>query len=80
MAETSLDENFVRVLSVFKMLLPQFLFICRWIVQNYTIQRQIKRNGGRTIQVFILCDSKKIKKKKKRERRFYDIQRNEPAN
>jgi hypothetical protein len=28
-------------------LLPPFLFICRWIVQFYTIQRQIKRNGGR---------------------------------
>jgi hypothetical protein len=27
-------------------ILPPFLFICRWIVQNYTIQRQIKRNGG----------------------------------
>jgi hypothetical protein len=27
-------------------LLPPFLFICRWIVQNYTIPRQIKRNGG----------------------------------
>jgi hypothetical protein len=26
--------------------LPPFLFICRWIVQNYTIQRQIKINGG----------------------------------
>jgi hypothetical protein len=26
--------------------LPPFLFICRWIVQFYTIQRQIKRNGG----------------------------------
>jgi hypothetical protein len=29
-----------------KIILPPFLFICRWIVQNYTIQRQIKRNGG----------------------------------
>jgi hypothetical protein len=27
-------------------LLPPFLFICRGIVQFYTIQRQIKRNGG----------------------------------
>jgi hypothetical protein len=27
-------------------ILPPFLFICRWIVQFYTIQRQIKRNGG----------------------------------
>jgi hypothetical protein len=26
--------------------LPPFLFINRWIVQNYTIQRLIKRNGG----------------------------------
>jgi hypothetical protein len=31
-------------------LLPPFLFICRWIVQFYTIQRQIKRNGGSTMQ------------------------------
>jgi hypothetical protein len=29
-------------------ILPPFLFICRWIVQFYTIQRQIKRNGGST--------------------------------
>jgi hypothetical protein len=26
--------------------LPPFLFISRWIVQNCTIQRLIKRNGG----------------------------------
>jgi hypothetical protein len=31
------------------MILPPFLFICRWIVQFYTIQRQIKRNGRSTI-------------------------------
>jgi hypothetical protein len=30
-------------------ILPPFLFICRWIVQFYTIQRQIKRNGGSII-------------------------------
>jgi hypothetical protein len=29
-------------------ILPPCLFICRWIVQFYTIQRQIKRNGGST--------------------------------
>jgi hypothetical protein len=29
-----------------KLVLPPFLFISRWIVQNYTIQRLIKRNGG----------------------------------
>jgi hypothetical protein len=29
---------------------PQFLFIYRWIVQNYAIQRQIKRNGGKSIE------------------------------
>jgi hypothetical protein len=29
-------------------LLPPFLFISRWIVQNCTIQRLIKRNGGST--------------------------------
>jgi hypothetical protein len=34
-----------------KVVLPLFLFICRWIVQNYTIQRQIKRNGGSTYRV-----------------------------
>jgi hypothetical protein len=28
--------------------LPPFLFIRRWIVQNCTIQRLIKRNGGST--------------------------------
>jgi hypothetical protein len=28
--------------------LPPFLFISRWIVQNCTIQRLIKRNGGST--------------------------------
>jgi hypothetical protein len=33
-----------------KMLLTPFLFICRWIVQNYTIQRQIKRNGESNMQ------------------------------
>jgi hypothetical protein len=27
-------------------ILPPFLFICRCIVKFYTIQRQIKRNGG----------------------------------
>jgi hypothetical protein len=27
---------------------PTFLFISRWIVQNCTIQRLIKRNGGRS--------------------------------
>jgi hypothetical protein len=27
-------------------ILPPFLFICRWIVQFCTIQRHIKRNGG----------------------------------
>jgi hypothetical protein len=27
-------------------ILPPFLFISRWIVQNCTIQRLIKRNGG----------------------------------
>jgi hypothetical protein len=27
-------------------IIPQFLFISRWIVQNCTIQRLIKRNGG----------------------------------
>jgi hypothetical protein len=26
--------------------LPPFLFSCRWIVQFCTIQRQLKRNGG----------------------------------
>jgi hypothetical protein len=30
------------------MILPPFLFICRWIVQFCTIERQIKRNGGST--------------------------------
>jgi hypothetical protein len=29
-----------------KLVLPPFLFISRWIVKNYTIQRLIKRNGG----------------------------------
>jgi hypothetical protein len=28
------------------LILPPFLFISRWIVQNCTIQRLIKRNGG----------------------------------
>jgi hypothetical protein len=32
------------------MVLPLFLFICRWIVQNCTIPRQIKRNGGSTLK------------------------------
>jgi hypothetical protein len=31
-----------------RMLLPRFLFSCRWIVQFCTIQRQLKRNGGST--------------------------------
>jgi hypothetical protein len=35
---------------VWLVLLPPFLFICRWIVKFYTIQRQIKRNGGSTTQ------------------------------
>jgi hypothetical protein len=34
-----------------KLILPPFLFICRGIVQNYTIQRQIKRNGWSTCRV-----------------------------
>jgi hypothetical protein len=37
--------------SIF-ILLPPFLFICSWIVQFYTIQRQIKRNGGSTLFLF----------------------------
>jgi hypothetical protein len=36
----------VNLLASTYLILPPFLFICRWIVQNYTIQRQIKRNGG----------------------------------
>jgi hypothetical protein len=36
---------------VTKDILTAFLFICRWIVQNYTIQRQIKRNGGSIFQI-----------------------------
>jgi hypothetical protein len=32
-----------------KMVLPPFLFIGRGIVQFYTIQRQIKRNGGSSL-------------------------------
>jgi hypothetical protein len=35
-----------RALLTASLILPPFLFICRWIVQFYTIQRQIKRNGG----------------------------------
>ncbi|PWZ45008.1 (DL)-glycerol-3-phosphatase 1, mitochondrial [Zea mays] len=31
-----------------RMLLPPFLFSCRWIIQFCTIQRQLKRNGGST--------------------------------
>jgi hypothetical protein len=37
-----------------KRVLPPFLFIYRWIVQNYTIQRQIKRNGGSTYLVYCM--------------------------
>jgi hypothetical protein len=33
-----------------KIILSPFLFICRWIVQFYTIQRQIKRNGGSILE------------------------------
>jgi hypothetical protein len=29
-----------------RLVLPPFLFSCRWIVQFCTIQRQLKRNGG----------------------------------
>jgi hypothetical protein len=39
-------------------IIPQFLFISRWIVQNFTIQRLIKRNGGSTylsINIYSLC-------------------------
>jgi hypothetical protein len=32
-------------------ILPPFLFIRRWIVQNCTIQRLIKRNGGSICQL-----------------------------
>jgi hypothetical protein len=31
------------------LVLPPFLFSCRWIVQFYTIQRQLKRNGWSTM-------------------------------
>jgi hypothetical protein len=30
--------------------LPPFIFISRWIVQNFTIHRLIKRNGGSIVQ------------------------------
>jgi hypothetical protein len=33
------------------LLLPPFLFISRWIVQFYTIQRLIKRNRGSTLEL-----------------------------
>jgi hypothetical protein len=33
----------------FVVVLPLFRFSCRWIVQNWTIQRQLKRNGGSII-------------------------------
>jgi hypothetical protein len=41
--------------NVSNMLLPPFLFICCWIVQNYTIQWQIKRNGGSIIVSLFFC-------------------------
>jgi hypothetical protein len=37
-------------------ILHSFLFICRWIVQNYTIQRHIKRNGGSIYYHKSLCE------------------------
>jgi hypothetical protein len=40
------------MIYIYYVVLPPFLFICRWIVQFYTIQRQIKRNGGST---YICC-------------------------
>jgi hypothetical protein len=36
-----------------KHILPPFLFSCRWIVQFYIIQRQLKRNGGSTLPIVI---------------------------
>jgi hypothetical protein len=39
-----------RALLTASLILPPFLFICRWLVQFYTIQRQIKRNGGSTTE------------------------------
>jgi hypothetical protein len=33
---------------LWELLLTPFRFSCRWIVQNWTIQRQLKRNGGST--------------------------------
>jgi hypothetical protein len=35
-----------RTLQLLLYILPPFRFSCRWIVQNWTIQRQLKRNGG----------------------------------
>jgi hypothetical protein len=41
---TCMDPS-THTLKFDKYVLLPFLFICRWIVQFYTIQRQIKRNG-----------------------------------
>jgi hypothetical protein len=45
---TTIDNLTYSPLTWYKVL-PPFLFICRWIVQFYTIQRQIKSNGGSII-------------------------------
>jgi hypothetical protein len=37
--------------------LPPFRFSCRWIVQNWTIQRQLKRNRGSSILTGLYCRS-----------------------
>jgi hypothetical protein len=50
---TPYGENYHALFTI----LPPFLFICRWIVQFYTIQRQIKRNGGSTYHCFNNYDS-----------------------
>jgi hypothetical protein len=36
--------------------LSSFLFSCRWIVQFYTIQRQLKRNGW-SIKIIIVLNN-----------------------
>jgi hypothetical protein len=38
---------FVKLSTVLRIIYYSLCFFsCRWIVQNYTIQRQLKRNGG----------------------------------